>query len=322
VALVLINSACGALGWLLNLYYAKRLLPSLHISIPLFNKAMVRTLFGLAIAIFIIDACVMIMTHTDKLIIGAFLTAGMIPFYEAAYKIFRLMAIAPMLLGKAVLPAASELDAFHDIHSLQSLFLRGTKYTTAIFLAIAIPATLLSKQILIYWMGKEFGSHYLLIAIFVLFELFSFHYLFALNLLIGINKVKVALFYHIGSAMLNLILSIILVQRIGLIGVVWGTAIPAIVLVPVFMLYILKTFKVDLITYFKQVIGRTYPQAGIIALLLYVVTLYHLPRSLGEVGIFAILSIGAYFALFYLFGTAAWEKKDLIAMGRGVCLVK
>ena len=44
----------------------------------------------------------------------------------------------------------------------------------------------------------------------------------------GMEKHKRLAFWAIGEAVANLVLSIILVQKIGIYGVAWGTAIPSI----------------------------------------------------------------------------------------------
>ena len=224
----------------------------------------------------------------------------------------------PQLLASAVIPAASELDTINDAQFLKSLFLKGTKYMMAFFLAIVVPALVLSKQILIYWMGKEFGSYYLLVVIFILHLFFNYNHLFAYYLLVGMNKIRFPFWYYIGSALLNLALSIILVQKIGLIGVVLGTAVPYATLEPVFVWYIFKTFDVKLSTYLKEVLGKVYPQAGFIVLLLYLLTIYYSPHSLIEVGIFAVLSVIAYLLLFYVSGVEEREKKSLLATAAAV----
>jgi len=313
VTLVLINSISGALGWALNAYYAKKLLPFLRISCSLFNKETIRVLFGLAVSLFVIHVCMMIIYPTDRIVIGAFLPVGLIVFYEAAYKIYHLVVSLPQLLASAVIPAASELDILHDAESLKNLFLRGTKYMTSFFLALAIPIILLSKQILVYWMGNDFGSHYLLVVVFIAHLFFNFNHLFAYYLLVGMNKIRFTLWYYVSSASLNLALSVVLVQKIGLIGVVLGTVISYAILEPVFVWYNFKTFNVKLGIYCREVLCQVYPQAGATALLLYLLKTYYLPRSLVEVGIFAILSATFYLVLFYFFGTKDWERRSLVS---------
>lgn len=313
VTLVLIISGSSALGWLINAYYTKRLLPFLHITLSLFNREMVRILSGLAVSVFVVSICMMIIYPTDRLIIGAFLSVELIVFYEAAYRIYQFIASIPQLLASAVIPAASELDTIRDAQSLKSLFLRGTKYMTAFFLSLAIPVLLLSKQILIHWMGSDFSPYYLLVIIFISHLFFNYNHLFAYFLLVGINKIRFALWYYAGSAVLNLALSIILVRKIGLVGVVLGTAIPYAVLEPIFIGYIFRIFNITLTTYTEEVLAKTYPQASVTALLLYLVTSYYLPHSLIEVGMFVCICAAAYLALFYVSGIEDWERRSLLS---------
>lgn len=312
VTLVLINTFCSMIGWLLSTYYAKKLLPFVSIRPSHLNKEMGRTLFSFGSSLFIISACMLIIYPTDRLIIGAFLTVGMIPYYEAAYKIYRLVLHTPFLLSSAVMPTASELDVRQEIQSLRNLFISGTKYTTAIFLSLALPALFLSRQILTFWMGDDFSSYYLLANVFILHLFFNFNHIFAFEVLVGMNKIRFSLYYYVTAAIFNLALSIFLVQRIGLIGVVLGTAIPYAILEPIFVWYIFKTFSVSIKTYFKEVLLKTYPYAGVTAIFLYFASTYYLFHNLVEVGVFGLLSLGIYFSLFFIFGLEKSEKKDLI----------
>lgn len=314
VTLMLINLGTSAAAWSLNVYFALRILPSMRIRLSLLSKKVLRSLFGLALSLFVVQICMMIIYPTDKLIIAAFLPVGSIVFYEAAYKIYCLTLEVPHLLASPVIPAASELNASQDLQSLRNLFLRGTKYMTALFLAISVPMMLLSKEILVYWMGPDFGSYYFLAVVFVLHLFFNYNHLFAYHLLVGMNRLGlVPLTYYVGSAFLNLILSIVLVKKLGLMGVILGTVIPYAVLEPLFVSYNLKIFEVSPGTYFWQVIARAYPQALVVFLLLVFLKACYLPQNLVEVAAMAGLSALAYLLLFFLFGIEEWEKKSLTA---------
>jgi O-antigen/teichoic acid export membrane protein len=295
------------------------LLPALRISFSLFNRDIIKELFNLATSLFLVQVTMVIIYPTDKLIIAAFLPVGAIVFYEAAFKIYSLVLEVPHMLASAVTPAASELNALDDAEGLRNLFVRGTKYSTAFFLAICIPTLFLSKEILTYWMGPDFTASHLLAVVFILHLFFNYNHLFAYHVLVGMNRLgRPALAYYIGSAVLNLILSIILVRRIGLMGAVLGTVIPYAVLEPVFIRYNLVTFKMPLAGYVKQILLTTYPSALAIALLFYVVKPYLLPQSL--LGVAALASAGAlgYMALFSVFGLQAWERNSLMEAFAGL----
>ncbi|MBN1794168.1 MAG: polysaccharide biosynthesis protein [Candidatus Omnitrophica bacterium] len=314
VTLVLIESLTAVCGWLLTLYYTKKLFPALRVQISLFDKGMVKVLMGLALSLLIINICMIVIYSTDRLIIGAFLPIGLIVFYEAAYKIYHFVVLAPQVLASAIIPATSELNATNDTGSIRKLFLSGTKYTTAFFLALAVPVLILARYILTYWMGPGFGGHYLLVVIFISHLFFSFNHIFAYYLLVGMNQIRDALWYYTGSAALNLALSIFLVKRIGLMGVVLGTAIPYAVLEPFFVRQILRKFDVPLTRYLKNVIARTYPQAIIPAVGLYVLCRYWSPNNLMEAGACVGVYVLAYAAVFYVTGIEEWERKNVVGM--------
>jgi len=319
VTLILINSVSSLFGWLLNAYYAKKLLPFMRISFSLVDKEMRKTLLSLAIPIFIINICMTIIYPTDKLIIGFFLPVGFIVFYEAAYRIYKLLVTFPQLLASAVIPVASELDTMRNCKSLKNLFMKGTKYMSAFFLALAVPVMLSSKLLLYYWMGEEFAQYYYLVVIFTLHLFFNYNHLFSYYILVGMNKIRFTLWYYVGSAVLNLILSFILIQKIGLVGVVLGTTISYVVLEPIFFWYNLKVFDVSLREYLKRVLSKIYPQVLIVALPLCLLLRYYSPRNLIEVAILIILSSAAYLILFYFSGVEKQEQKDfqsLIIAGR------
>lgn len=310
ITLVLINSSTILFGLLLNAYCAKRLLPCMRISCSFLDKRLIRMLLGLALPIFIINICMMIIYPTDRLIIGFFLPVGLIVFYEAAYRIYKLLVTLPQLLASAVIPVASELDTMRNCRSLKNLFMRGTKYMSAFFLALAVPVMLLSKLLLYYWMGETFAQYYYLVVIFTLHLFLSYNHLFSYYILIGMNKITFTLWYYVGSAILNLILSFILVQRIGLMGVVLGTTISYVVLEPIFVWYNLKVFDVSRREYLKRVLSKIYPQVLIMALPLCLLLRYYSPRNLSEVAILIFLSSVSYLVLFYFSGVEKQERKE------------
>jgi O-antigen/teichoic acid export membrane protein len=309
VTLVLINSGSLLLAGFLNAYYAKKLLPFMHITYLFVDRSLIRTLLGLALPIFIINICMMIIYPTDRLIIGFFLPVQLIVYYEAAYRIYTLLTAFPQLLASAVIPVASELDTKRDYRTLKALFIKGTKYMTAFFLSVAVPTMLLSKHILTCWMGKDFAPYYVLVVIFILHLFLSYNHLFSYRMLIGLNRIKFTLWYYVGSAVLNLILSIILVQKIGLTGVVLATTVSYTTLEPLFIWYNLKIFNVSLSKYLKEVLCKTYPQVFIIIPLLWLLLRYYSPHSLVEVGLLILFSATGYSILFYFTGVEKEERK-------------
>ncbi|RKY72374.1 MAG: hypothetical protein DRP97_00760 [Candidatus Latescibacterota bacterium] len=314
VTLVLINTFCSMMGWLLSVYYSKKLLPFAHISPSNLNKEVTRKLLGLAGAVFFIHVCVMILFRTDQLVIGLFMTVGIITYYAAAWKVYDACSMVPGLVMSAIMPASSELDANRDFHSLQIFLIRATRYSIALFIPFGVFGIVLAKPTLVFWMGDDFGQYHLITQILVLHLFFNFNHHVASQILIGMNKVKGVLYYYGIVAVLNIVLSIILVQRIGLVGVALGTTIPFVLFEVFFVQYFLKTLKLSWKTYAKEVLLKTYPIGVCVAPLLYLLTIFYPPHNLIEVLGFGMLTFGTCLFLFYIFSLKKTEKEEFKQM--------
>jgi O-antigen/teichoic acid export membrane protein len=322
VALTVINVATSGLGWIMNVYYAKEILPSMKIRFSSFRKSIVWDLSGLAVSLFVIQICMLIIYPTDKVIISTFLTIGLVVFYEASFKIYRIVEQFPMQLALAMTPAASELDTLKDYHTLRALFLRGTKYSIALFLAIAIPVLLLSGEILTYWMGPDFAAYSYLVVVFVSYLFLRYNDLFAYFLLVGMDRTRFLVGFYVLSAVTNVCLSLILVQRIGVLGVVLGTAIPYFVFEPFLLRYVLRVFGVPLGSYCRQVLWKTYLPAVICGVLSYLVIRLYVIDSLWDVG-FLIGAMGiGYMLLFAWLGMELGERRECLELARSACSSK
>ena len=125
------------------------------------------------------------------------------------------------------------------------------------------------------------------------------------------NKIKLFVALYGVAAVMNLILSIIFVNTLGLEGVALGTAIPFIVLSPIFLANIFKLLKINWKDFAKNVILSNAPSAFTVSLLLYFLIFLHAPGSLIEIGLYFVISIATYFLIFYYLSLDEEEKEDI-----------
>ena len=312
VMLVAIETLINVIGLILSTYYVKRFLPSVNIKPLHFKKKMITTLLSFGGAVFIMQVCGIIILQTDQIVIGAFLTMGAITFYAAAFKIYLLVRRIPELVLPSIFPAASELDAKQDKNALQALFIRGSKYTTAAFLSVVIPVIILSKPILTVWMGHDFASMYLVLWILLAGLFFNINHLVSLQVLQGMGKIRKVMILHVVWAISNLALSIILVQKIGLVGIALGTTLP---LIPLEFFYTKEAFKVLKVswrTYLYECLLKIYPQAACATIILYIMVQLYYPSTLIEVGLYGLIGVSVYFLMFYISGLEESERKDIM----------
>ncbi|GAH36960.1 unnamed protein product, partial [marine sediment metagenome] len=200
-----------------------------------------------------------------------------------------------------------------------------TKYVLALCLALAVPVMFLSREMLTLWMGDDYAKYYIVVQILTISLFFDFNNYVATQILIGMNKIKKFVKYYGVVAVLNLGLSIYLVQEgFGLTGVALGTTIPFVLFEVFFLRHVFNVLGIDWRTYLRDVFAKTFPYAGVVAVLMYVVLLWHTPvvapadtlieliiEFVTKIGPYFVLGCGVYMLLFYLNGLESYEKEDI-----------
>lgn len=325
IDLVFYTTCTGLLGFIMTGWYIQRLLPYVSLSINNLNWKMVRILFDLSISVFLLSVFLSLIYYTDRLVIGLLMGVTFITFYQAAWKLRAIPSRIPEIGIYAIIPAASELETAQNFQALRELFLRGTKYVLALCLALAVPVMFLSREMLTLWMGDDYAKYYIVVQILTISLFFDFNNYVATQILIGMNKIKKFVKYYGVVAVLNLGLSIYLVQEgFGLTGVALGTTIPFVLFEVFFLRHVFNVLGIDWRTYLRDVFAKTFPYAGAVAVLMYVVLLWHTPvvapadtlielliEFVTKIGPYFVLGCGVYMLLFYLNGLEPYEKEDI-----------
>lgn len=312
VELILYTVCFGLIGPIVISVFAKKELPYLDIKLSYINKNIVRSLFSLSMLLLLLYMFNMIVFYTDNLVVGWwFVGTSMVTFYVAAHRLYSIPGRGINFALQAMMPAASELDAKEKRSALQILLIRVSKYCLAILFFLGIPTMFMSKYILRYWLGDSFAVYYMVTNILIISIFFDYFNYVSSEILIGMNKIKFLVAGYGIVALLNLILSIILVQRIGLEGVAWGTTIPFIIITPILMWSAFRIIGIDWKNYVKNVWFTNLPYAFCMGVVVYLLLILHKPNNLFEIIIYYAISICVFFIPFYFRGLDEEERKDL-----------
>jgi O-antigen/teichoic acid export membrane protein len=167
-----------------------------------------------------------IIFSTDNLVVGTFLSVGLVAYYSIGGSLMIYSNQVVGALSTTFIPIASGMDASGKTEALQKLLLRGTQGTLALVLPIGITLLLRGKTFIGLWMGKQYSEisgtvlQILLITLF-----FTVANNTASNIMFGTGNQKTVAKWSILEAAANLTLSIVLVKTIGIYGVAWGTSI-------------------------------------------------------------------------------------------------
>ncbi len=239
-AVMWLETALIVLANLLLAAFAFASVPGLRLSARRISRANARDLLSLGGWMFISALSALVIEQTDRIVIGLFLAIEYVTYYSAAWKLYMLVFAVSTTLVQAVGPVAAALHAHGDVSGLQRLWLRMTKYTAALSWPLAWTLGLCAGPILHLWVGPTFAQYHQVVQVLLASFVVTAHNHVAFGILGAMRLVgPVARRYAVPQALLNLILSVWLVQHFGILGVAIGTMLPAVALEYTFLSFAL-----------------------------------------------------------------------------------
>jgi len=312
IVLILIRIAAMVVASLVNMILLARILP-VRIS---FNRVSIedaREILRSGSSVFVLQiAQVMSRQQTDKLVLGVFLGTAAVTLYEIAAKLNSLIATFTSLTVSAILPVAAEMNAREQHGSLLALFLKGTKIIVALIAPVATVLAVIAAPFIAAWFGPGYEAAVPVAQILLLSQLFVPLYQLGDQIMIGKDRFSLWVPGGVTLAVLNVVLSIALVSRLGLIGVALGTAAAVLLELPWYMRVFGKEMDLGTATWLRTAAWPAYPLLLVAALVALVGIRTPLSESLW--GLFALLALACsiYWAILWFTAFDRVERRDLL----------
>jgi len=242
-----------------TIFLAFRVFPQLTIAFGRPDGQMVRKLWSYSFYVFLIHIAVQVAYYSDNLVVGAFLSPAAVTMYAIGGMLITYARNIITSMTSTFTPLASSYDAVGNYDNLRRLVLHGTRAALVIALPIEAALFFRGNTFIRLWMGDQYAVQSgTVMKILLLSVLFASANTTSVGIVFGMAKHKRIAFWAIGEAVANLTLSVILVRRMGIYGVAWGSAIPSVfcelVLWPA---YISKLLSIPLRTFLWQTWIRT-----------------------------------------------------------------
>lgn len=225
--LVFSTAATMLLGPLLAMLFAYRLTPALSVAPRHFSRARVRELLGFSFYFFISNIAVLIILRIDPVVIKAFLPLSAVAVYAIGAKIAEYAYYLNKQFSNALMPLVAQSRGAGDHATIDRVLLDGTRFGMSIALPFIVLLFFYADDFILLWMGEEFAGAIPVVRILLIAILSTAVQLNAANVLAMNGDHRFIAFAMAGSALMNLVLSIILIQFFGLIGVAIATAVAA-----------------------------------------------------------------------------------------------
>ena len=222
------------------------------------DMGVLRMIWSYSMTTFVFVIAIQIITNTDNLVVGAFLSVGVVTFYALGGSLINYATQVSGALSATFVPMASNLEASGKAQQLRTMVLRGTQGTLCIALPISAVLFFRGGTFIRLWMGPQYAVvSENVVRILMISMYFSVADCTASAIMLAIDKHKVMARWAVYEAMLNLGLSLLLVKKIGLYGVAWGTAIAIVCIhVSFWPRYVRETLNVPIKTYVWQGWGK------------------------------------------------------------------
>jgi O-antigen/teichoic acid export membrane protein len=242
VALALISLSLTLAQSAVVMIVAKRLYPPLRISLRSIDRSSIKVLFGFSIYRFIWIVAGQMIFQTDALVIGVFVGASGITTFAIAATLITYGRNAVSMVTDTLGPAAARMDATSDRVGLQRLLILGTSMALLVGIPVCLGFLFLGRQFITLWMGPGYTSSAWFLAVLTIPQFTSMAQYASAFVLAGIGKHRPLAFFMLAEAIANLLLSIFLVRKIGVVGAAWGTVIPHLictaVVIPAYTLHV------------------------------------------------------------------------------------
>jgi len=172
---------------------------------------------------FVIQISALVLFQTDNLIIAHYLGAAAVTPYSVTWRLFTYTALFQMLASPSYWPAYAEAFSRGDRRWVRRRFRTNLKITMASTCALAVPFVIFGRPIIEKWAGSIAVPSSGLLLWMGIWSLIYNAMSCQSCLLASAGRVKIQMIYSIVASVVNLVLSIVLVQRLGLVGVIMGT---------------------------------------------------------------------------------------------------
>lgn len=259
VAMATVTFATGMLSNLSYLYICKWVFPELSVRPSLFSRPQARELFGYSVWSFLIAATRQLRGNTDNLVIGYFISAAAVTHYFVGYRLVEYLA---MLIGKTtasmLLPVFTRYAAKKDKAQLIEKTQFITRLNLAICFAAAVGLIFVGDDFIRRWMGAGFEDSYEVMIVLLAGSMLNFSTSALNSSLYATNKHRVNALFGIAEVVLNIAISIYLVQEMGIIGVAYGTLIPLLIIrILVYPVYALRAIEISSRDYYVAYLRPT-----------------------------------------------------------------
>lgn len=287
---------CMITASLASFVFSRKLMPDSKLTPSTVDREGVSTIRKFSGASFLSMVAGQLIFYSDSFVVGHYLTAAAVTYYAVAWTLKEYTNSLMVATHRVFIPVFSNLST-GDNETLLSHFFKSKRYMLVMSNLLCVGLLILGDRFLAIWLGEKYAvtSGAILMILFAA-QLIRGPQLISYALLQGIGKHRLYARLELVFAILNLLLSIFLVQKMGLIGVAIATAFTQVAFYGFVSPTLLnRAMGITMPRYIKETYGRTLiPAIGMAIVLLLLKSNFHIDSFV------ELLSAGAVGGLIYM----------------------
>ena len=246
VTLASIYLAATVLENLIYIVLAFRFIPTLSLRRMYVKLAVLKECFGFSLYVFLGHISAQLIYATDTLVIGFMLGAEAIVPYYIALRLCQFIQRPIQQIGEVCMPKAGELHAKAASSQLAGLLVRALGVAFLLTTGMFIGTVYFGNALLLTWVGPGYDESQRLLLVLLFAQTIALPLGVLRSILFGMGHVRAPAIMFFAEAVLNLVLSMLLIRPLGVMGVALGTAIPiAVIEIGLLLPYALKHLQLN-----------------------------------------------------------------------------
>ena len=313
VELVATTTIIRTLPFLIYRLNAYRAFPEMQLRLAHFRRDRLRDLTGFSVYLAVIDWSSKLAYATDNIVVGKLLGTSAVGVFAAGSRLTEQMLKVTNQLHTLLFPAVVHRAALGATDGQQTLMVKATRFQLAMAVAIAAAAAADGDVLIKAFFGPGFEASV------VILQLLSFSVVLRAwmampsTVLKGTGRQRYVAIASTIAAVANALLSVMLVQLMGLAGSAMGTVIPATILAAFFIFpQACRTVGLSVVQGYRRIVFPTLWPA-LIAVAVIATTRDAVPVRL--IVVLPHMAAGAllYFVIFVAFATDRDERQWIAA---------
>jgi O-antigen/teichoic acid export membrane protein len=208
---------------------AYRYIPGLSLSIRHIRVNRIAELLPLSFYFMLANIAMLVILRSDSMIIKGFLSLSAVAAFAIAARIAEYAYLLNKQFSNALMPLVSQSNGSGDAQTVRLILLDGTRHLAAIAAMITGLLFFHAESLIVLWVGEQMIDAVLPFQILIAAVFFSALQLNAANVLGMSGGHRGVAWTMLGSASLNLVLSVTLIPIYGLAGAALATLFSAMV---------------------------------------------------------------------------------------------